>query len=115
MSVRIKRAYALPEPEDGVRVLVDRYWPRGVQRDTAELEDWLKDVAPSPKLIAWFGHRAERWEEFKQRYREELDARKDSDDLCRLRDWKQRGRLTLVYGARDQEHNNALALAEYLG
>lgn len=112
--VDTKRAYDPPTEEDGARVLVDRYWPRGVQKEQAALEVWLRELAPSPELIAWFGHRVERWDEFKERYWKELSgeqARAALDTLYRLASG---GRVTLVYGARDREHNNARALAEYL-
>lgn len=109
----IKRVYAAPSPQDGTRVLVDRYWPRGLSKEQAALTRWLKEVAPSRELIAWFRHDPARWEEFQQRYRAELHsdpaAQEGIDWLCR-----QEGPLTLLYGARDERHNNAVALAAYL-
>lgn len=111
--VRIRRAYDDPTHNDGYRVLVDRIWPRGVSKEDAKVDEWCKDVAPSTELRKWFGHDPERWEEFRSRYRAELA---DCDDLVdnlveRTRD----GRVTLVYGAKDTEHNQAVVLAELIG
>ena len=114
MSVKVKRAYEPPTPEDGVRVLVDRYWPRGVRKEEAAVDRWMKTLAPSRDLISWFGHRPDRWEEFKTRYREELDRAEPKADLEWLREKARSGVLTLVYSARDEEHNNARVLADYL-
>lgn len=114
MSVKVKRAYEPPTPEDGVRVLVDRYWPRGVRKEDAALDRWIKTLAPSRDLISWFGHRPDRWEEFNRRYREELDHAEAKVDLDWLREKSRSDVLTLVYSARDEEHNNARALADYL-
>jgi len=110
-DVRIKRAYEPASDEDGQRVLVDRLWPRGISKDKARLDHWLKEVAPSAELRKWFDHKPERWPEFKRRYREELDA---NPALAELRAFAGRGRLTLVYGARDEAHNDAVVLAELL-
>ena len=114
MSVEIKRAYEPPSPSDGERILVDRVWPRGRTRDELRLEAWVRDVAPSTELRRWFGHDPTRWTEFERRYREELsasDRRALVDDLvARAR----RGRVTLVYGARDTAHNQARALANVI-
>lgn len=108
-----KRIYDAPSPADGKRVLVDRIWPRGVRRDEAALDLWLKEIAPTTALRKWFGHDPERWEGFKARYREELAANADAvDQLCALGG---QGRTTLLYGARDERHNQAIVLAEYLG
>jgi len=112
--VRTKRAYDPATADDGVRVLVDRYWPRGVQRETAQVDLWTQELAPSPELVAWFGHRPERWEEFKVRYWEELAAADRVGPLESIRPHVSAGELTLLYGARDRAHNNARALAEYL-
>ncbi|GAC1398293.1 MAG: hypothetical protein NVSMB52_11840 [Chloroflexota bacterium] len=95
-----------------MRILVDRYWPRGVLRDDARVDDWLPEVAPSPALIAWFGHRTERWDGFRDRYWNELAGEKES--LEKRESFAESGIVTLVYGARDREHNNARALADYL-
>lgn len=115
MTVRTKRAYDAATEDDGTRVLIDRYWPRGVHREQARVDDWIGELAPSPALTAWFGHRPERWEEFKLRYFQELSASPSEAALEGLRRYARHGALTLVYGARDRRHNAAQALAEYLG
>jgi uncharacterized protein YeaO (DUF488 family) len=112
MTVRTKRAYEAAEPEDGYRVLVERLWPRGVTKEAAHLDEWAKDLAPSPELRRWFGHDPARFDEFRRRYREELDGHDDSLDALRRR--ARGGPVTLVYGARDTEHNGAVVLAELL-
>jgi uncharacterized protein YeaO (DUF488 family) len=110
--VRIKRAYEPAEPGDGYRVLIDRVWPRGVSRETAHLDEWARDLAPSTGLRTWFGHEPERFAEFRTRYRDELAARAEQvEALCRR---AADGPVTIVYGARDREHNNAVVLAELL-
>jgi uncharacterized protein YeaO (DUF488 family) len=112
MDVRLKRAYDPAEPRDGYRVLVDRLWPRGVSKERARLDEWARELAPSAELRTWFGHDPERFAEFERRYRAELTAHEEKlDELrCRARE----GTLTLVYGARDEEHNDAVVLAELL-
>ena len=112
MEVRLKRAYEAPSPTDGYRVLIDRLWPRGVSRQQAHLDEWARELAPSAELRRWFGHDPERYEEFRRRYREELAPREEK--LQDLRERARRGTLTLVYGARDTEHNDAVVLAEIL-
>ncbi|SNS65865.1 Uncharacterized conserved protein YeaO, DUF488 family [Sphingomonas laterariae] len=112
MAIRIKRVYEPPAAEDGQRILVDRVWPRGVRRDDAALALWLKDIAPSTELRRWFGHDPARWAEFRRRYRAELDAMPSV--VARLRDLAAAGDVTLLYGARDTAHNQAVALADYL-
>lgn len=111
-SVALKRAYEAADPEDGQRVLVDRLWPRGVSKERAAIDLWLKEIAPSTTLRQWFGHRPERWEEFQHRYRAELDA--NSDVVAQLKAMIRAGKTTLVYGAKDEAHNDAVVLAEYL-
>ena len=109
-EIRLHRAYDPPEPGDGYRVLVDRIWPRGRSKEALALDAWRKDLAPSPPLRRWFGHDPARWAEFERRYLGEL-ATADPGDLperCRA------GTVTLVYGARDERHNHALVLREYL-
>lgn len=96
--------------EDGRRILVDRLWPRGVSRERARLSEWLRDLAPSTELRIWFGHDPARWDEFSRRYRRELEQRGELQTLRRLRDEARAGRVTLVFGASDREHNNAIAL-----
>lgn len=111
-QVLIKRAYDDLEAGDGYRVLVDRLWPRGLRKDAAELDDWLKDVAPSPQLRTWFGHDPERFAEFAERYRAELDGSPALADLrtrCR-----EQPVVTLLYAARDRECNHAVVLRDVL-
>jgi uncharacterized protein YeaO (DUF488 family) len=112
MDVRLKRAYEPAAKSDGYRVLVDRLWPRGVSRDRAELDDWLKELAPSPELRQWFGHDPARFDEFRRRYVDELRSQRPL--LTALRRRARMGTLTLVYSARDTEHNDAVVLAEVL-
>jgi len=110
-DVRIKRAYEPAADDDGQRVLIDRLWPRGVSKDKAKLDEWLKDVAPSADLRKWFNHEPERWPEFQRRYLRELHA---NPALATLRAIAAKGRLTLVYGAKDEAHNDAVVLAALL-
>lgn len=112
MKLRIKRAYETAAPEDGERVLVDRLWPRGVRKEALVLAGWLKEVAPSDALRRWFGHEPERWEEFRRRYRDELQTQQEA--LQPLRDALKCGPVTLVYSARDEAHNQAVVLREFL-
>lgn len=114
MSSRIwlRRAYDKPTRNDGQRVLVDRIWPRGVSRDDARIDNWVRDLAPSEDLRRWFGHDPQRWDEFQRRYRAELQHH--DDQLDELANRIAQGRVTLVYGARDQKHNNAVVLREVL-
>ncbi|MCK9249262.1 MAG: DUF488 family protein [Solirubrobacteraceae bacterium] len=112
MDVRCKRAYDEAADADGRRVLVDRMWPRGVERKHARIDDWQRDLAPSNELRRWFGHDPDRFEEFEARYRAELEERRDA--LTALRRHARDGRLTLVYAAKDEERNNAVVLAKVL-
>ena len=112
MNVRLKRVYEPAEDADGYRVLVDRLWPRGVSRERARLDRWEKELAPSADLRTWFGHDPDRFEEFRKRYLEEL--RRHRSRLTELRRRARSGTLTLVYAARDAEHNDAVVLAEVL-
>lgn len=112
MTIRLKRAYDPPDPEDGFRILVDRLWPRGVARDAARIDLWLKDIAPSKELRKWFGHDPAKWLGFKQRYFAELDGNPQAVEELRLR--VRHGKVTFVYAARDHEHNDAVALLEYI-
>ncbi len=112
-EVRLKRAYEPPDPADGMRVLVDRLWPRGVKKSEAAIDVWLKEVAPSTALRQWFGHDPAKWEEFQQRYRAELSH---SVALKELRELVARNqRTTLVFGASDADHNNAVVLRKLCG
>lgn len=109
---QIKRAYEPASRKDGRRILVERLWPRGVKKEALAADAWLKDVAPSPALRRWFGHRVERWDEFRRRYRKELDAKPDA--WAPLRSAARRGRVTLLYSAHDVLHNSAIVLRDYL-
>ena len=110
--IRIKRIYRAARVSDGKRILVDRLWPRGVARDRARLFNWCKEIAPSDALRHWFHNRPERWQEFSARYREELAAR---DELVReLVGFAQEGVVTLLYASKDEVHNNAVVLRDYL-
>mgnify|MGYP003348764977 CR=1 FL=1 len=108
----IKRVYDSASRADGARVLVDRVWPRGVSKDAAKLTLWLKDVAPSTALRKWFNHDPERWYEFRKRYRAEL--KDNPETVGQLKDLFKKGRVTLLYSAKDIDHNQAKALAQYL-
>ncbi|HEX4182992.1 MAG TPA: DUF488 domain-containing protein [Caulobacteraceae bacterium] len=110
-DIKIKRIYEAPSPADGMRVLVDRLWPRGVSKARAQLDAWLKDVAPSDELRQWFDHRVDRWDEFRRRYRDELAANPATQAL---RDIVSDGPVTLLFGAKDTVHNEAVVLAELL-
>lgn len=110
--LQVKRTYDPPSPADGRRVLVERLWPRGMTREAVAADEWRKEVAPSPELRRWFGHRPERWEEFQRRYRAELDA--DPDAWRPLAEAARRGTVTLLYSARDRDRNSAVLLREYL-
>lgn len=110
--IQIKRIYETPSAEDGFRVLVDRLWPRGVSKEKAALDSWLKDVAPSPELRVWFGHKPERFEEFKARYLDELAHNAAAQDLADIA--RKHTNLTLLYGAHDPVINHAAVLRDYL-
>lgn len=116
--IRVKRAYEPPSPDDGTRVLVDRLWPRGVKKDSARIDVWAKDVAPSTELRKWFHHDAApdhdgaRWHEFRRRYADEL--RHQETHLDALRDMARHGPMTLVYATRDEAHNGAVVLRDML-
>ena len=111
-AVRIRRAYEEPGPDDGRRVLVDRVWPRGRTRDELHLDAWERELAPSNELRRWFGHDPARWEEFRERYRAELASPERRDLLDNLATRARAGRVTIVFGARDEEHNQAVVIAE---
>ena len=110
-SITIKRAYEAPSPKDGKRILVDRLWPRGLRKDAAALDLWSKDIAPTPALRVWFDHRADRFAEFKRRYRDELKSNPAVTDVLKRIG---RSKTTLVYAARDPAVNHAVVLAEFL-
>ena len=110
--LKLKRAYVPAEASDGLRILVDRLWPRGVSKQKAALDDWMKEIAPSTALREWFGHEPSRWAEFQRRYKAEL--KQNADDLARLRALARKQVVTLVYAARDEAHNDAVVLREVL-
>jgi len=110
--IKLKRAYEKPAKYDGERILVERLWPRGVTKAKAKLDLWLKDVAPSTELRKWFGHDPDRWIEFRQRYRKELKQKADQIKLLRRK--AREGTITLIYAARDEAHNGALVLKQFL-
>jgi uncharacterized protein YeaO (DUF488 family) len=112
MDVRVKRVYEPAAASDGERILIDRIWPRGVTREAAHLDEWARELAPSTELRRWFGHDPARFGEFRRRYTAELAAQEGK--LRELRRRARAGTVTLVYGARDAEHNDAIVLAEIL-
>lgn len=112
LDIRLKRAYEPPAADDGTRVLIDRLWPRGVTKTEAAIEHWFRDLAPSTELRQWFRHDPALWDEFQRRYKDELDRHPERlDELLRL---ARAGPLTLVYGARDEQHNDAVVLRDVL-
>ena len=110
--IRLKRIYEEPAQRDRLRILVERLWPRGVSKEKAAIDLWLKELAPSTELRQWFHHDPERWSEFRQRYAAELDQK--GDLLALLKHRITEGNVTFVYAAHDQEHNSAVALRDYL-
>jgi len=109
-SIRVKRIYESPNPDDGFRILIDRLWPRGIKKDDAKIDLWLKEIAPSDSLRKWFNHDSEKWEEFKSRYVKELDQNQDLvDQLARH---VRKGAVTFLFSAKDKSYNNAVALRE---
>ena len=110
--IQVKRVYEQPAGSDGFRVLVERLWPRGISRERAHLDLWLKEVSPSPELRKWYAHDLEKWDEFQKRYRAELEGAPAAVE--QLRQAGRRGVLTLVYAAHDEQHNSALVLKAFL-
>ena len=110
--IKLKRAYEEPSQGDGERILMERLWPRGLTKERAKIDLWLKDVAPTPELRKWFGHDPARWKEFRRRYEAELKHKGDLIELLRKK--AGRGTITFVYAARDEEHNGALVLKQFL-
>ncbi len=110
--IRLKRVYEKAGRGDGKRYLVERLWPRGVKKEALRMDGWVKDAAPSTKLRKWFGHDPKKWEEFKRRYRKELDA--NPEGVRQILEAMRKGDVTLIYSSRDAEHNNAVALEQYL-
>lgn len=111
-KIDIERAYDAPAPDGRFRVLVDRLWPRGVKKEELKLDAWMKELAPSAELRRWFNHDPQRWDEFRKRFFKELRARPDK--LTQLREVAEKQTVLLLYGARDEKHNNAVALREFL-
>ena len=111
-NIRLKRAYEASTADDGVRVLVDRLWPRGMKKANAAIDRWLKEIAPSTELRRWFGHDAARWGEFRRRYRRELDHH--PEEIGELRTLARRSPITLIFAARDELHNEAVVLRDFL-
>ncbi|MGH7937553.1 MAG: DUF488 family protein, N3 subclade, partial [Bryobacteraceae bacterium] len=112
MNIKLKRVYEKPSRTDGTRILVDRLWPRGLTKERAAVDLWLKEIAPSTELRKWFDHDPAKWTEFRRRYRAEV--KNHSDELRLIKSKVREGRVTLLYGARDQEHNEAVVLQEIL-
>jgi uncharacterized protein YeaO (DUF488 family) len=111
-NVKLKRAYEQAEPDDGMRILIDRLWPRGVKKEDAAIDQWMKDLAPSTELRKWFGHDPARWEEFRECYAKEVNEHPEG--LKQLRALARKGAITLVYSAHDEEHNDAVALRGFI-
>jgi uncharacterized protein YeaO (DUF488 family) len=111
-NVKLKRAYEPAAPDDGTRILVDRLWPRGISKERAAIDQWMKDISPSTELRKWFGHNPARWKEFRRRYAAEV--RRNAILFDQLRSLARRGPVTLVYSARDDEHNDAVVLRDLL-
>ena len=114
LSVALKRAYEEPAASDGTRVLVERLWPRGIAKERAHIDLWLKDVTPSTELRRWFHHDPQKFSEFRRRYEAELQSEAAQEGLTKLRDIAKRGQLTLVFAAHDAEHSNAVVLRDLL-
>jgi uncharacterized protein YeaO (DUF488 family) len=112
MKLKIKRVYEKPSKEDGMRILVDRLWARGLTKEKAAIDLWLKDIAPSTELRKWFAHDPKKWSEFRKKYLKELEGNKEQISI--LKNYLKKGAVTLVYGAKDQEHNEAQVLEELL-
>jgi len=112
MAIQVKRAYDKPQKSDGFRVLIDRIWPRGIRKEELKLDEWLKTLAPSTELRQWFGHDPQKWDEFRTRYFQELDAH--PDEIQKLRAKAREGPLTIVFGSKEERFNNATALKEHL-
>jgi uncharacterized protein YeaO (DUF488 family) len=111
-NIRLKRAYAQPSSDDGVRVLVDRLWPRGLKKVDAAIDHWMKDIAPSSEVRSWFAHDPLRWKGFQRRYKQELKQRQK--EVNELRTLARRGPITLIFAAHDEEHNEAVVLRDFL-
>ena len=114
-SIRTKRIYEAPEENDGIRILVDRFWPRGIKKESASIKEWKKEIAPYNELRKWFNHDPEKYPEFRRKYMEELDASEDAERfLGFVNEHLRSTNITLLYAAKDEEHNNALVLKDWL-
>jgi uncharacterized protein YeaO (DUF488 family) len=111
-NVKLKRAYEPPVADDGTRILIDRLWPRGISKERAAIDQWMKDISPSTELRKWFGHDPARWDEFRRRYAQEVH--KNNDLLDQLRSLARHGPITLVYSAHDEKHNDAVELRKLI-
>ena len=112
MPIKLKRAYEKADPEDGTRILIDRLWPRGLKKENAKLDSWLKDIAPSTELRKWYSHDPAKWTQFKERYWRELDAKPDT--VSSLAQQSQKSTITLVFSSKEEKLNNAAALKQYI-
>jgi len=112
MNIQLKRIYEAGSKEDGYRILVDRLWPRGFTKEKAALDLWLKEIAPSNELRKWFGHDPDKWKEFQKKYRQELKQNKEAVEI--LKDYIQKGNVTLLYAAKDEEHNEAQVIKDFI-
>jgi uncharacterized protein YeaO (DUF488 family) len=111
VTIQLKRVYETPAPSDGTRILVDRLWPRGLSKDAARVDAWVRDVAPSTELRKWYGHEPERWDAFRERYFVELDENPEAVEALRAH---LTGTVTFVFSSREERYNNAAALREYV-
>jgi len=111
-EIKIKRVYEQPQAQDGTRIIVDRLWPRGLSKEKAKIDFWMKDAAPSNELRKWYGHEPAKWEEFKKRYFAELDGQ--ADEVTRLASISKKGRTTFLYSSKEEKINNAQALKLYM-
>ncbi|MCF6410805.1 DUF488 domain-containing protein [Pseudalkalibacillus salsuginis] len=115
MEIQLKRIYESKSEKDGQRILIDRVWPRGISKEKADLDVWLKEIAPSTDLRKWFGHVPERFEKFKEQYKKELDHDEEKQEAVeKLRSYLNQGKVTLLYSAKNEKHNHAIVLKEYL-
>lgn len=112
MVVVLKRVYAEPSESDGIRILVDRLWPRGLTKERAKVDVWLKEIAPSTELRKWFNHEPNKWPEFQKRYQAEMNNNPES--VAALKKYLANGNVTMVYGAKDEQHNDAVVIKQYL-
>jgi uncharacterized protein YeaO (DUF488 family) len=112
MKIKVKRVYEAPAKDDGIRILVDRLWPRGLTKEKASVDIWLKEIAPSTELRKWFGHEPAKWNDFRKKYHSELKENKEPISL--LKDEMKKGKVTLLFGAKDEEHNEAVVLLNYI-